>query len=52
MRYKLPAKIAPLSPEHIKHLIRIGKADVLPFFDSQGRAVIVMTSGVNNSDMR
>lgn len=51
MRYKIPAKLAALSPARIRSLIRSGKADILPFRDDQGRAVIVMTSGVNFDDM-
>lgn len=40
-RYVIPAELAGLSPDEIRTMIRAGKADVLPFVDEQGRAVIV-----------
>jgi thiamine monophosphate kinase len=41
VRYKIPATLATLSAAEIRNLIRTGAADILPFPDEQGRAVIV-----------
>lgn len=43
MEYKLPRSIAHLPLETIRQMIRDGKADILPFRDSKGRAVVILT---------